>query len=306
MAEAISQSGDSEHIGRGIGAAVGAIFMFTLMNVFAKYLSSNHSVIEIAFYRNLVACVPFLVAIFLFGRRQILVIQNKPRVVAARATLGVVTLTLTFAAYSLMPMAETTVLLFAASLFIPVLGVVFLKEGVGPYRWTAVLTGFIGVAIMANPTGEANTLGVAIALLAALLQGFMSILLRYLGGHERPETVTFYFFVIGTFLTGLALPFVANTPTLAEIPFFIGVGLSGAMAQWLYATALKYTPAAVVAIVNFSSIVWATLFGWLIWNDWPLPIVFVGAAVVIGSNILIVWRENRLKRLIQGNIPHVP
>lgn len=306
MAEAIPHKNDSEHIGRGIGAAVGAIFMFTLMNVFAKYLSSNHSVIEIAFYRNLVACVPFLVAIFLFGRRQILIIQKKPLVVAARATFGVMTLSLTFAAFSLMPMAETTVLLFTASLFIPVLGVVFLKEKVGPYRWTAVFTGFVGVAIMANLTGEVNLPGVAIALIAALMQAVMSILLRYLGGHERPETVTFYFFVIGTFLTGLALPFVANTPTVAEIPLFFGVGLSGAAAQWLYATALKYTPAAVVAVVSFSSIVWATLFGWLIWNDWPLPIVFVGAAVVIGSNILIVWRENRLMQSIQAKVPHVP
>ncbi len=306
MADAIPHTDDSEHIGRGIGAAVGAIFMFTLMNVFAKHLSSNHSVIEIAFYRNLVACVPFLLLIFVFGRRQILVIQKKPHLVAARAIFGVVTLALTFAAYSLMPMTETTVLLFTASLFIPVLGVVFLKEKVGPYRWTAVFTGFVGVAIMANLTGDVNTLGVSIALFAALMQGFMSILLRYLGGHEHPETVTFYFFVIGTFLTGLALPFVAITPTLAEIPLFFGVGLSGAAAQWLYATALKYTPAAVVAVVNFSSIVWATLFGWLIWNEWPLPIVFAGAAVVIGSNILIVWRENRLKRSIQPDVPHVP
>jgi drug/metabolite transporter (DMT)-like permease len=298
MTEATPQKDNNEHFARGMWAAVGAIFMFTIMNVFAKYLSSNHSVIEIAFYRNLVACVPFLTAIFLFGRREILVIQSKPRVVAARAILGTVTLTMTFAAFSLMPMAETTVLLFTASLFIPVLGVAILKEKVGPYRWAAVFAGFVGVAVIVNPTGEMNTLGVTVALCAALLQAVMSILLRHLGGHERPETITFYFFVIGTFFTGLALPFVAHTPTLAEIPFFFGVGFSGAAAQWLYATALKYTPAAVVAVVNFTSIVWAMFFGWLIWNDWPLPIVFVGAAVIIASNLLIAWRENRLMRSI--------
>jgi len=178
MADAIPHTDDSEHIGRGIGAAVGAIFMFTLMNVFAKYLSSNHSVIEIAFYRNLVACVPFLLLIFVFGRRQILVIQKKPHLVAARAIFGVLTLALTFAAYSLMPMTETTVLLFTASLFIPVLGVVFLKEKVGPYRWTAVFTGFVGVAIMANLTGDVNTLGVSIALFAALMQGWAGMSAR--------------------------------------------------------------------------------------------------------------------------------
>lgn len=280
--------------------------MFTMMNVFAKALSTNHSVIEIAFYRNLIACVPFLIAIFVFGRREILTIQSKPRVIAVRAILGTVTLMTTFAAYSLMPMAETAVLLFTASLFIPVLGVAFLKETVGPYRWTAVVVGFFGVAIMANPTGATNTLGVTIALCAALMQAVMSILLRHLGGHERPETVTFYFFVVGTFLTGLAVPFVASEPTLDEIPLFFGVGLCGGAAQWLYSIALKHTPAAIVGIFNYSTIVWAMLFGWLIWNDWPLPIVLAGSAVVIASNLLIAWRESRLRRLAQVKVPQIP
>ena len=281
---------------RGLWAAAGAFLAFTVMNVFAKYLSERHSVLEIAFYRNLIACLPFLIAVFLFGRREILAIRSKPRVVALRAVLGTVTLTATFFAYSLMPMAETAVLLFAASLFVPVLGVVLLRESVGPYRWTAVLVGFAGVAIMANPAGAVNGLGVAVALVAALMQAFMSILLRHLGGHERPETITFYFFVIGTFLTGLTMPFVATGITLSEVPLFFGIGLTGALAQWLYSIALRSTPAAVVAVFNYTSLVWAMLFGWLVWNDWPLPVVFVGSAVVIGANLLIVWRENYLRR----------
>jgi drug/metabolite transporter (DMT)-like permease len=297
---------ESEHFARGMWASVGAIFMFSIMNVFAKYLSTNHSVVEIAFYRNLVACVPFLMAIFLFGRREILTIQSKPRGIAVRAIFGSATLMTTFAAFSLMPMAETAVLLFTASLFVPILGVAVLKERVGPYRWTAVLVGFVGVAIMVNPSGETNTLGVVVALCAALMQAFMSILLRHLGGHERPETITFYFFVIGTFLTGLALPFVATGPTLAEIPLFFGIGLSGAAAQWLYSVALKYTPATLVAIISYSSIIWAMLFGWIIWNDWPMPIVFIGAAVVIASNLLIAWRESHLRRSAQARVPQIP
>jgi len=303
MTQTTAENGKTEHVARGMWAAAGAFLMFTIMNVFAKYLSANHSVIEIAFYRNLVACVPFLIATFMFGRREILIIQSRPRAVAVRAILGTVTLITTFTAYSLMPMAETAVLLFTASLFIPVLGVAILRETVGPYRWTAVLVGFVGVAIMVNPSGETNTLGVTVALCAALMQAFMSILLRHMSGHERPETITFYFFIIGTFVTGLALPFVATGPTLAEIPLFFGVGLSGAAAQWLYSVSLKNTPAAVVAVFNYSSIVWAMLFGWLIWNDWPLPIVLAGSIVVIASNMLIAWRESRLLQTARVTAP---
>jgi drug/metabolite transporter (DMT)-like permease len=291
-----------EHVVRGMVAALAAFFMFTVMNVFAKLLSANHSVIEIAFYRNLIACLPFLFIVFVLGRREILVIQSKPSLVGLRAVLGAVSLMTTFAAFSLMPMAETTVLLFTASLFIPVLGIFFLGERVGPWRWGAVVIGFAGVVVMAQPGGNIHMLGVMVALGAAFLHATLQIVLRYLGRYESPETVTFYFLVIGTLVTALPLPFVAVTPTLAEVPLLFGVGLSGALAQWLLSVAFRNAPAAIVTVFNYSGIVWATLFGWLIWNDWPLPTVLVGATVVIASNALIIWRESRRRALTGARV----
>jgi len=286
-----------EHVVLGMAAAMGAFFMFTVMNMFAKLLSENHSVIEIAFYRNLIACVPFLVMIFAFGRREILVLRAKPVLVGIRAVIGTLSLITTFTAFSLMPMADTTVLLFTSTLFIPVLGVIFLRESVGPYRWTAVAIGFIGVYIMAQPSGQVYALGVLVAIGAAALHAALQIIVRYLGPYERPETITFYFFVIGTFLTALPLPFIAVKPTLAEVPLFLGVGLSGAAAQWLITTAFRNARAAIVTVFNYSGIVWATLFGWMIWNEFPMPAVMAGAAVVIASNVLMIWRESRLGRI---------
>jgi drug/metabolite transporter (DMT)-like permease len=286
-----------ENVVLGMMASLGAFFMFTIMNAFAKLLSENHSVIEIAFYRNLIASLPFLVLVFAFGRRQILVINSKPTLVGLRAVLGTATLATTFTAYSLMPMADTTALLFTASLFVPVLSVVFLKERVGIYRWSAVVIGFLGVLIMLRPSGDVYTLGFAVALTAAFMQATLQIVLRYLGRFESPETISFYFFIVGTFVTGLILPFVAVAPTLDELPLLFGVGLSGAAAQWLLSTAFGNAPAAIVTVFNYSGIVWATLLGWMIWQDWPLPQVFAGAAIVIASNLLVIWRESRLQRI---------
>jgi len=287
---------------RGMVAAMGAFFMFTLMNVFAKLLSANHSVIEIAFYRNLIASIPFLIMVFILGKREILVIRSKPAAVGIRAVLGSVSLMTTFAAFTLMPMAETTVLLFTASLFIPILGVIFLREHVGPYRWTAIAVGFIGVVIMASPAGNVNVLGVTIALIASLMHATLQVILRYLGRYESPETVVFYFVVIGTFVTALPLPFVAVTPTMAEVPLLFGVGLSGAAAQWLLSVAFRNAPAAIVTVFNYSGIVWATLFGWMIWSDWPLPTVLAGAGIVVASNVLIIWRESRAGKVTGARV----
>ena len=141
-----------------------------------------------------------------------------------------------------------------------------------------------------------KTLGILVALSAALIHATIQIMSRYLTRYESPESISFYFFLIGTFLTALPMPFIASTPTMAEIPLFIGIGLSGAAAQWLLTVAYRNARAAVVTVFNYSSIVWATLFGWMIWNDWPLPTVIVGASVVIASNLLMIWRENRLQK----------
>jgi drug/metabolite transporter (DMT)-like permease len=269
--------------------------MFTVMNVFAKLLSDRHSVVEIAFYRNLIACLPFVILVFALGRREILEIRSQPKAVVFRAVLGAISLMTTFAAFSLMPMAETTVLLFTASLFIPVLSVLVLKEHVGPYRWAAVLVGFLGVVVMARPGGQIHGLGIVVAMTAALMHATLQIVLRYLGRHERPETVTFYFLFIGLLITALPMPFIAVRPTMAELPFLLGVGLSGAAAQWFLSVAFRNAPAAIVTVFNYSGIVWATFFGWVIWNEWPMPAVLTGAAIVIASNLLIIWRETRTR-----------
>jgi len=302
MSKENSPQAHREHVVLGMFAAVGAFFMFSVMFMFAKMLSTNHSVFEITFYRNLIAIVPFLVMIFAFGRRDILVIKSKPALVGVRALIGTISLFVTFAAFSIMPMADTSALLFAASLFIPVLGVIFLKESVGPYRWTAIVVGFVGVIIMSSPSGDVNTLGIFLALFAALLHAVLQIILRYLGPYESPETISFYFFAIGIFLAALPMPFIAVKPTLAEVPLLLGVGLSGTGAQWLLSIAFRHAQAAIVTVFNYSSIVWSTLFGWMIWNDWPMPTVITGAVIVIASNILIIWRESRLGKVSDAGV----
>jgi drug/metabolite transporter (DMT)-like permease len=200
-----------------------------------------------------------------------------------------------------MPMADTTALLFTSSLFIPLLGVILLRESVGPYRWLAIVAGFVGVIIVSNPTGDIYVLGVLTALGAAMVHAILQILLRYLGPYESPETISFYFFAIGIFVAALPMPWVATVPSLDDVPLLLGVGLSGTGAQWLLSIAYRHAAAAVVTVFNYSQIIWSTLFGWLIWNDWPLPNVMLGAAVVIASNILIIWRESRLGRVSETN-----
>lgn len=281
----------------GMMAGIAAFFMLAVMNVFAKLLADHHSVIEIAFFRNLVAVIPFLFFIFAMGHREVLTIRSNVKGILARSIIGTLSLITTFAAFAAMPMADTTAFLFTASLIVPALGFFFLGERVGRYRWGAIIVGFIGVLIMLQPTGAFNHLGVTLALSAASMHAILQTILRGLGKTEEPVTVTFYFVLIGTFVAAIPLPFVFTMPTWDEAPLLIACGLSGALAQFLLSIAYKNAPAAIVTVFNYSGILWATAFGWFIWNDWPTLPIWIGGGIVIASNLFILWRESRLARI---------
>jgi len=216
-----------DRIALGMAAAVASFFLLNTMNVFAKLLSPAHSVIEVAFYRNAIAAAPFAVWIFLLGRRDLLKINSRLDAIVLRSVFGTVSLIATFKAFNFLPMADAQALFFTSSLFLPVMGWLFLKERVGQYRWSAVLIGFLGMLVIVRPTGDVNMTGITFAVSAALLHASLGTLLRVLGRTERPETVTFYFLVIGTAMTGLAMPFVGTIPHWNEAPLFIGGHLRG-------------------------------------------------------------------------------
>ena len=278
----------------GMGIAVLAYFLLAVMQVFGKLLSDHHHVVEIAFYRNIIALFPFFVYMMYVQNIELLKIKKGLfKVILARSVFGTLSLIVTFAAFAAMPMADTTAFLFTSSLMLPIFCVIFLHEKVGKYRWLAIIIGLCGAVVMAAPTGDVNTWGITLALSAAFLHAILGTLLRHLGKSESPETITFYFLFTGVVLTMLPMPWIATVPQAEHIPWLIGLGLSGAAAQFCLSLAFKYAPASLVTIFNYTGIIWATLFGWFIWNDWPSWPIWIGGAVVILSNLFIVWREQR-------------
>jgi len=277
-------------------AAMLAHFNFAIMNVFAKLLSGNHHVFEIAFYRNLIAVLPFLFMIYAMGKREILKIRGNARGIIIRSVLGTASLVATFGAVALMPRPGPWAFLLTSALILPAIGFFFLGEKVGWFRWSVIGIGFVGVLIMLQPQGELQMLGVALAIGAAILQAALQVVLRALGKVERPETVTFCFLLSGSLIAAIPMPFVLTVPTLEAVPFLLGVGASGALAQIFLSVAYKNAPANIIVVFNYSGIIWAPAFGWFIWNDWPTAPIWIGGLIVILSNSLIVWREANLAR----------
>jgi drug/metabolite transporter (DMT)-like permease len=287
----------------GMLAAGGAFFMLAVMNLFGKFLSGSHHPWEIVFYRNAIAVLPYIIVIFAFKRRHILTIRGKPFMVVIRAIVGIIGLMLTFTAYSMLPMADATAMLFTASLFVPVLGFFFLSEQVSSYRAGAILAGFTGMLIMARPTGDWNGVGIVLAVAAAFLQAVLATLLRLLGRTEKPETVTFYFLFVGAIGAAIPVAFTGSLPLSGEIPWLLGVGVSGAAAQTLLSVAYRYAQATLVTIFNYSGIIWASIFGWMFWDAWPSLSIVAGASVIIMASAIVIVRERMLQRRQAAALP---
>lgn len=280
----------------GMAAAIGAFCMLSTMSLFAKLLSETHHVVEIAFWRNFLAVIPFLIAIVVFRQRQILKIHSKPMVVFTRSVVATGSILCVFGAFSLLPLADATALVFTSALFVPVLGFFFLGESVGKFRWSAIVVGFAGVLLIAQPGGGWNVWGVVLGLAAALFNAVLGTMLRLLGRTEQPATLTFYLLVAGVVLLTPLMPFFGKMPATNEIGLLLGLGASGIAMQLLITTAFKYAPAALASVFSYTQIVWATLFGWVLFGDFPAANILIGAAVIIASSIVVILRERYLAR----------
>lgn len=274
--------------------------MIAGMSFFAKLLSTYFGPIEVTFFRNIFSLVA-LVGWLFFARKFFLLKTKRPWAHFMRAAVGTFGIILGMTAISVLTLAETTVLMFTSPLFTLVLSILVLKEKVGPYRIGAILFGFLGILVIANPFGEQLNLPL-LGLIAGIGWGFSSgtvdAILRWMGDTENSTTTTFYFTIFGVLTTALHWPF-ADTSN-AEISWHVfgiitGLGGCGLIALLAKSQSYRLGEASLVAPVMYTMIIWSVLFDYLVWDKVPSWTVLLGAAMIIGSNLFIIYRENTLK-----------
>lgn len=249
---------------------------------------------EIMFWRQL-PTIPILIAWFALRGRLDTLKSKRIASHARRSGIGLFGMALNFGAATLLPLAVATTLNYSSAIFAVLLSALVLREPTGPWRWGAVAMGFAGVIIIAHPWGnELPLLGAAIALGAALMIAVISVQLRDLGRTEHPLTIVFYFSLFTVPVLALALPFVGQAHTHEQWLLLLTTGVIGLLGQALLTAALRYGAVASVIVMDYSGLVWATLFGWLVFADTPPATTWLGAPLVIGAGALIAWREHRL------------
>lgn len=284
----------NDHIYKGIAYCFAAHLMFAVMGACAKYLSETHHVVEIVFHRNWFIFL-LIFAYIILSRKTHLFKSEQPKLTFMRGALGAISLMCTYGALSMLPMAYATLIFFTSTILTPVLAFFFLREPVGIHRWSAVALGMCGVIIIAQPSGTISMIGVMLALISACLHASMFTILR---GLKRQDvlTTTFYFMLVGTIISGLAMPWVWKPIEPDLLWLFIFTAISGTLGQLTLASAYKYAPAAVVTPFAYSALIWTILIDIFIWKyDLDYTSVFIGMALILSAQLYIMYREHKLK-----------
>ena len=210
-----------------------------------------------------------------------------------RAMTGMTGMFFTFGAPLLLPLAEATTLGFTTPIFAVILSGLVLKEHVGPVRWLAVALGFAGVLVIAQPgSSHIPPLGAAVGLMAGLMVAIISIQVRDLGRTEESLSIVFWFAALSSPVLALGLPFYMTHHTPLQWGLLLLGGVLGCVGQILLTAALRFGQVASVVVMDYSSLVWATLYGWLLWDHLPPASTWLGAPLIIAAGLVIVWREH--------------
>lgn len=277
-------------VGLGILLTSLSYFLFTLHDGVIKLLVETTTVWQILFFRS----VTILGGCLLFGgpslvREAATSPVVKPMVIRSFLLLGA--WLSYYNAARTMQLAEITTLYYAAPVVATLLAVPILKERVTAPRWTAVIVGFVGVLVATNPIGLRITFPVYLALQAAFLWAFSTVLLRRtaMGARSLVQmTVTNSFFLI---LTGTMVFQVWHQPSLAELGLSLATGIIGGVAQLAFFEGMRKAPISVLAPFEYTSLVWAFVLGYAIWGDVPAANVFLGATLICSAGLIIIFSE---------------
>jgi drug/metabolite transporter (DMT)-like permease len=277
----------------GIALMVLSIFMFSFGDAMGKLLVGTYSVGQLLFLRACAALL--LLSPLVWQQRHHFLQLERPLLQLFRVTLSTLEVAAFFLATVYLPLADVITYYLAGPIFVTAMSAIFLGEKVGWRRWTAILVGFCGVLIALRPSAQTVSLPALIALGGSLSFATLMLITRSL--RKTPDIVMASSQFVGTFLLGAALSALHWVPpSPRSLVIFALAGCVSVTALFCVNRSLKLAPASVVVPYQYSMIVWAVIFGFVVFGDVPSIATLVGAAIIIGAGFYIYLRERDLGR----------
>jgi len=276
-----------------------AAFGFAIMVALIKLAGERLHVTQILFVRQLVMVaivMPKVVSHFPGCLKTARLDLQLIRVVFA-----LVAMLCGFYAVIHMPLADAMAIGFAKSFFVTIFAIWFLDEVVGMRRWLAVIVGFVGVIVMMQPGTQGFDPISVLALISAASAGLVMVIIRQLSKTDQPVTILSYQAILVAICVAIPALYYWLTPTLWEWALLFAIGVVSYGAQMLNIFAYKWGEASVLASLDYVRLLYATFFGWLLFDTLPGPYTLVGALVIIGASIYTVQRERARKQALAAS-----
>jgi drug/metabolite transporter (DMT)-like permease len=277
----------------GIGLMLAGIWAFSFGDALGKYIVASYPVGQLLFLRA-VASLALLSPLIWRSRHEFMRLE-RPGLHLLRVVLSTLEVAAFFVAVMYLPLADVITFYLASPIFVTALSALVLREQVGWRRWCAVGVGFCGVLIAMQPSAQTITWPALIALGGSTCFAILMLITRSLRGASDTVLASSQF--VGTLVFGaLLLPFGWVTPSLPGFGLFALAGAISVGALLCVNRSLKLAPASVVVPYQYSMIVWAVIFGYVVFGDVPTLATLIGAAIIIGAGFYIFLREQALGR----------
>jgi len=278
-------------VGMGISCALTGMFGMSVMDACAKLLGEGYAISQIILARNGVGAIAILmVALTIGGGRSSLRVLNV-NLLLLRIVFSLAAGFFFFTGLRYLPLADAFAIAFTAPLVITALSVPLLGEKVGLRRWAAVGVGFVGVLVLVQPGTSSFRIEALLPLGAAFSYALTMIVSRRMTQDMTTSAIMFWSSLGAAFAALTLMPSQWLTPSTADLMLFLFMGLIGTASMSLITQGYRFAPASVIAPFDYSTLIWAVLLGWLIWEDVPGPNVWLGAFLLIGSGLYTLHRE---------------
>ena len=276
---------------------VGSVVCFSIMDICVKWLD-YYPVGQVLFLRFFIGFIPIF---FIIPKEKLLSFYKttRPGLHAFRAFTGAAAIIALFIGLRELPLADVVSLTFGGPIFVTVASIFFLSEKVGIKRWSAVFLGFIGMLLIVQPAFIDLNFYYITPIVFCIFFACVAISVRSLSKTEPNYRIAFYFTFLCSVL-GIATIFKGDwvLPTKIDFLIFIIMGLCGSIANLLLTQSYRLAEASLVTPIKYLSLVFAIVFGFLIWSEIPKLLTLFGALLVIISSLIIFMRENKLKKQI--------
>jgi len=275
---------------KAIYYALLATGLFSVTAVMAKVAVADYHVLQILFFRQIVvflSSLPTLIRSYPEGLKTARIGLHGVRLLGAFTALSC-----SIWAVAVLPLSTAVTLSFMQAFFVAIIATIFLGESIGFHRVVAILSGFVGVVIVMQPSLD----GIAdknmwIPLVGAMGAAFAVVSVRKLTSTESTATLILYQSVFVGALAGIPLLWLWKTPDLADFIFLVTMGLFAALAQWIGIMSLRLGEASVVSTIKYTDLLFVAVLGFFVFGEIPERTTMLGACVIIVSAVYLFRRE---------------